>query len=141
MKTRLLIVFAALLQAGCNNNTDKADAFGNFEATEILVSAETSGRIRQFAAAEGSGIDQGAEIALIDTTLFHLQKAEIDAAVQSVRTRISTITSQNEILTQQIENLKVNISRIEKMVKDDAATIKQYDDLTGQQAEIGRTHV
>ena len=61
---------------------------------------------------EGTEIDKGSEIALIDTTLFNLQKGEIDAGMKGVRTRISSINAQNDILAQQIENLNVNISRI-----------------------------
>ena len=136
MKTRSLVIIAAILLGGCKNKTDQADAFGNFEATEVLVSAETSGRIRQFTAVEGSEIDMGAEIALIDTTLFHLQKGEIEATMKSVGTRISSINAQNDILNQQIKNLNVNVNRTEKMLKDDAATQKQFDDLAGQVAVL-----
>lgn len=136
MKTRSLIIIAAIMLAGCKNNTDKADAYGNFEATEVIVSSETNGRILKFDVTEGSEAEKGSVIALIDTTLYHLQKAEIDAGMKSVRTRISSISAQNDILNQQIENLKVNIARIEKMLKDDAATQKQYDDLTGQVAVL-----
>jgi len=136
MKTRSLVIIAAVILSGCSNKADKADAYGNFEATEVIVSSETSGRILKFYVTEGSEIDKGSDIALIDTTLFHLQKAEIDAGMKSVRTRISTINAQNEILNQQISNLNVNITRIENMLKDDAATKKQYDDLTGQVAVL-----
>lgn len=136
MKTRSLILIASVILAGCRNTADKADAYGNFEATEVMVSAETSGRILKFEITEGTEIEKGREIALIDTTLFHLQKAEIDAGMKSVRTRIGSINAQNDILKQQIANLKVNIGRIENMLKDDAATKKQYDDLTGQVAVL-----
>ena len=136
MKTRLLIVLAAMLVTGCKNNTEEADAYGNFEATEVIISSETSGRILLFEKEEGSQIGMGEIIALIDTTLLHLQKSEIDAGMNSVRTRIGSIIAQNDILDQQIENQNVNIARIEKMLKDDAATQKQYDDLTGQVAVL-----
>jgi HlyD family secretion protein len=136
MKTRSLIIIAALLTAGCGNNADEADAYGNFEATEVLVSAETSGKILKLDVTEGSEIDRGAEISLIDTTLFHLQKEEINAGMRSVLTRINSINAQNDILNQQIENLEINIARIENMLKDDAATQKQYDDLAGQVAVL-----
>jgi len=136
MKTRLLITIAAILLGGCKNNTDEADAYGNFEATEVIVSAETGGRIIQFDAEEGEQIEKGATIALIDTILFHLQKGEIEAAMKSVGTRISSVNAQNDIFKQQIENLDINIARIEKMLKDDAATQKQFDDLTGQVAVL-----
>lgn len=135
MKTTHLFVIAALILTGCNNKADQADAFGNFEATEVIVSAETAGRILKFDITEGSETEKGALIALIDTTLFHLQKAEIDAGMKSVRTRTGTINAQNEILDQQIANLNINLARTENMLKDDAATRKQYDDLTGQ-AEV-----
>lgn len=136
MKTRSLIIISAVIFAGCKNNSDKADAYGNFEATEVVVSAETSGRILKFDLTEGVEIEKGTEIALIDTTLFHLQLSEIDAGMKSIRTRISSINAQNDILNQQIENLNINIARINNMLKDDAATKKQYDDLTGQVAVL-----
>lgn len=136
MKTRSLIIIGTLLTTGCGNNADVADAYGNFEATEVFVSAETNGRILKLDVTEGSEIDRGTEIALIDTTLFHLQKNEINAGMRSVRTHINSINAQNDILNQQIENLKINIARIENMLKDDAATQKQYDDLAGQVAVL-----
>jgi HlyD family secretion protein len=136
MKTGLLIALAAIILTGCKNKTGEADAYGNFEATEVIVSSETSGRLLQFDREEGTAIEKGEMIALIDTTIWHLQKAEIDAGMNSVRTRISSIAAQNDILNQQIENLNVNISRVEKMLRDDAATQKQLDDLTGQVAVL-----
>jgi HlyD family secretion protein len=128
----LIFTAAVVLLGGCKNNIDQADAFGNFEATEVIVSAETSGRIIRFEATEGMEITKSAEIVLIDTTLFNLQKAEIKAGMRSVSTRIGSINAQNDILTQQIANININIARIENMLKDDAASKKQYDDLAGQ---------
>jgi len=133
MKNIIVITSAViLLTTGCKNNRDVADAYGNFEATEVTVSAETSGRILSVPVSEGMKTSRGDVIAVIDTTLFHLQKGEIDAGIAGTLTRISSINAQNEILAQQIENLMVNIRRIGNMLKDDAATQKQYDDLTGQ---------
>ena len=136
MKTKSLIIIAVLMIAGCRNKADQADAYGNFEATEVIVSAETSGRILKFDVSEGTEIDRGSDIALIDTTLFHLQKAEIIAGMKGVKTKINSINAQNDILSQQIANLNVNIARTENMLKNDAATQKQYDDLTGQAAVL-----
>ena len=136
MKTSSLIIVAAIFIAGCKNQAEKADAFGNFEATEVIVSAETSGRILQFDPVEGTSIDKGGIIALIDTTVLHLQKAEIEASMKSVMIKMTSINAQNAILDQQIGNQNLNVSRIEKMLKDSAATQKQYDDLTGQVAVL-----
>lgn len=136
MKTTSIIIIAAVMLAGCKNGADEADAYGNFEAAEVIVSAETSGRILKFNMTEGSEADSGSVIAVVDTTLFRLQKAEINAAMKGVITRISTMDAQNEILNQQIANLKINLGRIENMLKEEAATRQQYDDLTGQVAVL-----
>ncbi len=136
MKAIPLSMIAVLLLAGCKSGPEEADAYGSFEAVEVTISSETNGRILKFDPAEGTDIEQGAAIALIDTTLLHLQKAEIDAGMKSVRTRLISIDAQNDILAQQIENLNVNIARIDNMLKDDAATRKQYDDLAGQAAVL-----
>lgn len=136
MKTKLLIALAAILISGCTNRSSEPDAYGNFEATEVIVSAETNGRIQQFTPVEGTVVDKGTDIAMIDTIIFNLQKAEIDAGMKSIRTHLTSINAQNDILTQEIENLNINISRTTKMLKDDAATQKQYDDLTGQVAVL-----
>ena len=136
MKTNLFLIITSFILTSCNNKSDQADAFGNFEATEVIVSAETSGRILKFGVTEGTEIEKDSEIALIDTILFHLQKGEIEAGMKGVRTRISSINAQNDILRQQIDNMNVNIARIENMLKDDAATKKQYDDMAGQVAVL-----
>jgi HlyD family secretion protein len=136
MKPALIIIITTIILSGCKGKISDADAFGNFEATEIIISSETSGRILKFDVTKGSDIVEGAEVAIIDTTLFHLQKAEIDAGMRSIRTRVTSIAAQNEILTQQIANISLNVNRIGNMLKDDAATQKQYDDLTGQIAVL-----
>ena len=136
MKHITIFTFIAALLAGCNNKSEMADAFGTFEATEVIVSAETGGRILQFDVTEGTTIEKGTVMATIDTTMLHLQKTELYAGINSVKTRMSTIDAQNQILNQQIANLNININRIANMLKDDAATQKQYDDLTGQVAVL-----
>ncbi len=136
MKAKYLIIGVLGLLAGCSGNGNLADAYGTFEATEVMVSAETSGRILKFDVSKGQDVERGALIALVDTTLFHLQGAEIDAGIRSVATRLASIDAQNEILNQQIANLNINVVRTENMLKSDAATQKQYDDLVGQVAVL-----
>jgi HlyD family secretion protein len=136
MKTTSLIIIATMFLAGCNNTTKKADAFGNFEATEVIISAETNGKILKFDHEEGTNIEKNGILAVVDTAILRLQADEIDAGMNSVKTTLSSINAQNDILKQQIENINVNISRFGKMLKDDATTQKQYDDLTGQVAVI-----
>ena len=109
MKIRTLLLVLLAISTACRNNKDTADAYGNFEATEIIVSSEASGKILQFVPDEGTKISISELIAAIDTAIPVLQRAEIDATMKSVRTRISSINAQNEIINQQIANLDVNI--------------------------------
>lgn len=136
MKNRILIILFATTFISCREKADEADAYGNFEAEEVIISAETSGRILAFDTEEGYIVGAGERIALIDTTLSHLQKAELEAGMKGIRTRLVSIDAQNEIIRQQIENLDVNIKRTENLLKSDAATTKQLDDLTGQLAVL-----
>lgn len=136
MKKAILILLTASLVTACSNKDGEADAYGNFEVTDVTVSSETSGRVLDVFVTEGSIVAEGEKIALIDTAILHLQKNEVDAGMKSTTTRISSINAQNAILTQQISNIEVNIRRIANMLKDDAATQKQYDDLNGQVAVL-----
>lgn len=137
MKTlKGLLIFALLLQYGCREKADQADAYGNFEATEVIVSSETSGKIRQFSFKEGMPVERDDLIALVDTAVFHLQKEELNAGIRSISTKVSSINAHNEIISQQISNLKTDLARIENMLRNDAATQKQYDDLKGQMAVL-----
>lgn len=132
MKKVAIAIIAAVMLTGCRQHNDEADAYGNFEAEEVIISSETGGRIILLVPEEGTQVEKGDSIALIDTTLLHLQKSEIEAGIMSIKTRINSINAQNDILSQQIANIEVNVGRIGNMLKDDAATKKQYDDLTGQ---------
>ena len=129
-----LIIISAFVS--CSNESDEPDAWGNFEANEILISAETSGRILTFPVHEGNGLQAGQEIAKIDTTLLYLQFEELIATGRSITSRLNSIDAQNDILEQQISNLKVNIKRVENMLEDGAATRKEFDDLSGQLAVL-----
>ncbi|MFN8241802.1 MAG: efflux RND transporter periplasmic adaptor subunit [Bacteroidales bacterium] len=138
MKTPVLILFAVVLLASCKSGADKADAYGNFESTEVTVSSEVAGKILQMPVSEGTTVKKGDLLAMVDTTIYDLQRAELLAAMAGVRTRINTVNAQNEVLKQQIANVKVNVDRVSNMLKDNAATKKQYDDLSGQIAVFER---
>ena len=50
----LILLAAALAMAGCQKESDQADAFGTFEVTVVTVSAESSGRMLLFDVRVGS---------------------------------------------------------------------------------------
>lgn len=132
MKNYLIPVVVLLLAAGCNRGKGDADAWGTFEADEVIISSETSGRIVQMDVSEGSVVRGGAVIAVTDTTMLVLQRAELDAVTAQAQARLAGIAAQDAVIRQQMDNLSVNIERTRRMLADGAATQKQLDDLTGQ---------
>ena len=132
MRNLIDLTAVIALLTSCRGNNNEPDAWGNFESKEIMVSSETNGKILFMPVEQGDIINRGELIAITDTALIKLQIAELEASRMSVMTKLSSIDSQNEIIEQQISNLKVNIERVESMLRDKAATQKQMDDLTGQ---------
>ncbi|MGE5349263.1 MAG: HlyD family secretion protein [Actinomycetota bacterium] len=145
MKELIIAVVMLLAAAGCGRGVSDADAFGTFEADEVIISAETSGRIISMNVTEGMMVAGGAVIAVTDTTMQVLQRGELDAVTAQAQARLAGIAAQDAVIKQQIENLSVNIERTRRMLADGAATQKQLDDLTGQmevllrQAEANNT--
>lgn len=130
-KLILPIVLLAIL-ASCSGNKREADAYGNFEADEVIISAENSGKIISTNLAEGDQIMAGVMMALIDTTSLCLQKDQLVSQKASVLAQQGTIEAQIAVSNQQITNINKDLSRINKMLKEGAATQKQLDDITGQ---------
>ena len=132
MKNYLLPVVLVFLVAGCHRGESDADAWGTFEADEVIISSETSGRVVQMNVTEGIVVTGGAVIAVTDTAMPVLQRAELDAVTAQAQARLAGIAAQDAVIGQQIDNLTVNIDRTRRMLADGAATQKQLDDLTGQ---------
>ena len=127
-----------LLACGCGRGESDADAWGTFEADEVTISSESSGRLIFLDVTEGSLVAGGAVIAVTDTTMAVLQRAELDAVTAQAQARLAGIAAQDAVIQQQIANLSVNLERTRRMHADGAATQKQLDDLTGQMEVLRR---
>ncbi|MEI6748301.1 MAG: HlyD family secretion protein [Bacteroidales bacterium] len=125
-----LIALSALLYC-CSGSNEKSDAYGNFEATEIIISAEASGRIMQFDVEEGQELKAGQQVGLIDTTDLYLKMEQLRAQKKAIATRAPGVAAQIEVQLQQKANLEVENARIDKLFIDKAATQKQMDDIKG----------
>jgi len=127
-------LMAALLfvATSCNRNNAEFDATGNFEADEVIISAEASGKIVQLGIEEGTELKSQTVIGLIDTTQLHLRKKQLEYSILAVNAKQPNANVQLAAITEQIETVKREKKRVENLLKDDAATQKQLDDLNAQ---------
>ncbi len=134
MKTRKYLCIAALvvLSISCNSHSNEPDASGVFEATEIIVSSEASGRILSMEVQEGDELELNQLIALIDTTQLYLKLKQLEASVKGVRSRNPNVGVQIAATQQQIETARREKTRMENLVNAGAANPKQLDDVVAQ---------
>ena len=121
-RTSILSVLLLSFIAGCNNSNDDADAYGNFEATEVLISAESNGKLIEFDLVEGDIIDAGKNVGLIDTLPLSLKKKQMQARIQALNTKTLDIPSQINVLIERKNVLEREKRRIENLFKEGAAT-------------------
>ena len=119
---------------GCNFNHERSDAYGNFEATEIIVSAMAQGEIISLGIEEGDMLEKDEVVGLIDTVDLTLKKQQLLRSIEAVRTGLETIEAQIRVQKQQKDNLLVDKNRVGKLFADGAATRKQLDDVNGAMA-------
>ena len=144
--TILGLTISALAFTACEKKTEKFDAAGTFEATEIIVSAEATGRILDLKIKEGDQLKKGDIIGGIDPLSIQLQKEQVQASMEALTQKSNDPMPQVNVLNEQIATQRNQIAvqkqqlivlqkeqkRLENLVKADAATPKQLDDLNGQ---------
>ena len=116
----------------CNGNSDKADGYGNFEATETTVSAEANGKILFFNVEEGNVLEENALVGVIDTIQLSLKRDQLQAAKNTIFSKSRNVLSQREVLKEQLKVARNDQHRIVNLIKENAATPKQLDDVNGQ---------
>lgn len=120
-----------LLMAGCAG-TKEYDAGGTFEATEVTVSAEASGRILDLGFEEGDEVEAGQVLGSIDSVQLHLQKLMLLRQRSSVRSGRPDAERQVAALRAQIARALQEKERIERLLQDGAVPARQLDDVSSQ---------
>lgn len=132
----LFLLIAALFGlAACHNKYD-ADASGVFESTEIIVSAEQTGKILQLRIHEGDTLSKNAAVGQIDVTNDQLRKAQIEASINALSEKTADASQQVAVARKQLEVLQAQLTtqqhekqRLENLVRDNAVAQKQLDDM------------
>ena len=128
----LFIGLAIVLLSACSGSDGDYDASGSFEATEIIVSAEASGKIERLTLMEGQLLEKGEQVGLIDTTQLYLQKMNLLTNVKGVRAQQPNIVAQTASIKEQISTLQREKQRTTNLIEANAATQKQLDDINSQ---------
>ena len=134
MKSRNLLGLCSLLAlfSACGNGAPKYDATGTFETTEVLVSAEASGRLLYFDIEEGMLLKAGEEVGVVDTVQLYLKKLQLEASIKSVEEQRPDILKQVAATKQQISAAQRERNRVANLLKVGAANQKQLDDAEDQ---------
>jgi HlyD family secretion protein len=130
--SQCLILLAFVLLTACNNKKNQADATGVFETKEIIVSAKGSGEIMNFNVEEGETIKAFDLLGYIDTTQLYLKKLQLEMNSKAIRNQFVDIQKQTAALEQQIVTAQTEKTRIVNLLKSEAATSKQLDDINAQ---------
>jgi HlyD family secretion protein len=141
MKIRIFFLAALLpfIIDGCNLNNKSSDAEGTFEVDEVIVSSEVPGKIISLNLEEGSVIAKDSIVGIIDSVPLELQKAQVEATISALQQKTMNVAPQVKLLQDQITVQKVQLNnalyekaRTERLIKADAATTKQLDDINNQ---------
>ena len=124
------LAVALLVLGGCRK--DEPDAYGNFEASEVVVSAEGSGRLLRFEARQGEPLAAGTVVALIDTTTLGLQTQELASQQAASLTRTREAEAQIGVLQAQLQTAREEHARTLRLFRAEAATAQQLNLAEGE---------
>jgi HlyD family secretion protein len=135
----IAIAFMITAIAGCKNGESNADASGTFEVEEVVVSSELSGKLVLFNVEEGMVISKDSVIGVVDAKNISLQQEQVEASIKALNEKTADVNPQVQLLQNQLavqqsqlNTLQHEKSRIENLLKADAATGKQLDDINAQ---------
>lgn len=128
---RIVYIAAVVLAASCGTEAE-FDAQGTFEATEVVVSSEATGRILNFEVEEGMAVEANQMVGAIDSVQLHLQRKQLVAQQSALLDSRPDVKKQVAALREQIAKQNEELRRVENMLKDGAATKKQKDDIEAQ---------
>ena len=132
LKNTIVVLIAAIIPASCGNKEEENFASGIFEATEITVSAEQTGKLLQFDITEGDRVKGGTQVGLVDTVQLYLKARQIGATKFVYESQKPETQKQIAATTQQIKKAQEDVNRYAQLVKDGAANHKLLDDARSQ---------
>ena len=116
-----------LLGLGACSTAVTPDAYGTFEAEDVVVSAQTTGQIQRLDVTEGAILDSGAVAAIVDTVQLMLARDQAIAQRRALVARRTEATEQLKALQVQSEIANRTWERTQRLRAGQAATAMQAD--------------
>jgi HlyD family secretion protein len=130
------IILILLTMAACNQHKLNTDASGVFESDEVIVSAEQNGKLLSFPIQEGDSLAKNALVGQIDMSNTIIQKEQVEATIKALQQKTTNPLPQTELVQRQLaveesqlEQQQREKLRTQNLLKADAATKKQLDDI------------
>lgn len=120
-----------LVAAGCGEEPG-SDAYGQFEAEPVTVSAEVGGTLLEFEPREGDTLAAGRRVGRVDTTQLVLQIDELRAQRVALDARLAGVEAETEVAREELAVARRDLRRTEALAEEGAATGKQLDDARGR---------
>lgn len=127
-----------VLLAACEHKQHHVDATGSFESAEVVVSSEAAGRILAFDIMEGKEVVAGERVGVVDSVQLYLSKLQLMKNISSVESNKPNINAQVAATREQLLKQQTERTRIENLLKAEAATQKQLDDINSSIAVLER---
>jgi HlyD family secretion protein len=132
-----MLIIGSFTVTGCSRN-DRSDGYGNFEVTEIVVSAETTGKLIRYDVVEGSRLDSGVLTAVVDTTQLDLDRRQLRSQLQALLRQKPSVAAEAAVYRQQRRNLQHDIERFTRLVREGAVPSKRLEEIADQAQVLDR---
>ena len=140
---KILFVFALIYTAGCGNGNEKntISASGNIEATNAVVSSKVTGQVIAVKYDEGSRVNEGDTVMIIDHENLEIQLQQAIAAENAADAQLKLlkegarsedIQQAQDVLKQAEINMDLagqDFNRMKQLHASKTITKKQFDDV------------
>lgn len=140
----LMAVIALIMFSACRNKFT-SDASGTFEAEEIIVSSEQTGKLLSFVVNEGQSLQKNAVVGQIDVSNDQLKAEQVKASIRALNQKtnnpqeqVNFIKRQLNVQQAQMSQLQRERARVSSLLKADAATQKQLDDINSSIDQLNK---
>jgi HlyD family secretion protein len=141
-----IIIVSILLIAGCNSRNDNTfiEATGTIESTNVTVSSRTAGEVKSILFDEGSRVNAGDTILIIDREALDYQLEQALAAEQIAQAQLDLmlkgarsedIKQAEEMMKQSEINFnssKADFERYKQLWESKSISKKQFEDMTSR---------